>query len=218
MRLRFEWVGVLVALFASRVASADGTRADGSHTDTTFGRIEGDVGVVGGAGVAFGPRAPRAALDVRLRYLDTIGLFGTYEDASILGTTSEPRRVIATGVELRPLFLGRWLTGREIASGRLDLAIDSFGFELGAFFAQPTAGSFSSRPGVQLGLGLELPFFAKASGPWIGLHGGVRWSDAALGGTGSDSPLDRSLYFAVTLAWHQLFVTHVVDAGDRAPR
>jgi hypothetical protein len=218
MRFRFEILAC--ALVMARTASAEPTRADqsGSRTDTSFGRIDGDLGVVFGAGVAIGPRAPRGALDLRVRYIDTIGLFATYEDAPVFGTSSDPRRVFSSGVELRPLFLGRWLTGREIASGRLDLAIDSIGIELGAVFAQPIGGEFPSRPGVQLGLGIELPFFASASGPWIGLHGGVRWSDAAIAGTGADAPADRAMYLAITLSWHQLFLAHAVDAGDRAPR
>jgi hypothetical protein len=218
MRSRFELVVAMVAVLAGREASAE-TRADESaRRDASFGRLEGDVGIVGGAGVVVGPRSPRAALDLRLRYLDTIGLFADYEDAPILGTSSDPRRVFASGLELRPLFLGRWLTGRELSAGRIDLAIDSIGLELGAVFAQPIGSSFSGRPGVQVGLGIELPFLASASGPWLGLHGGVRWSDAALGGTGADTAFDRSLYFAITLAWHQLFLAHAVDVGDRAPR
>ncbi len=223
MRSRSDLVVTLVvALSCAASPAAAEPRADLSgtqgHTDSTYGRIEGDVGIVAGAGIAGGPRAPRAALDLRLRYLDTIGVFGTYEDASIIGTSSEPRRLIATGVELRPLFLGRWLTGRDLASGRMDLVIDSIGIELGTVFTQPVGTSFSARPGIQLGLGLELPFLASANGPWIGLHGGIRWSDAAISGAPLAGPNDRALYLGVTLAWHQLFLAHAVDAGDRAPK
>lgn len=224
MRSRSSLLAAILAAVLSfaRSADADSTRADLSSgkggADGSYGRIEGDLGVVAGAGVAIGPRAPRGALDLRVRYLDTIGVFGTYEDASFLGTSSEPRRLIATGVELRPLFLGRWLTGRDFGSGRLDLIIDSIGLELGAVFQQPLGTSFSARPGIQFGLGLELPFLASANGPWIGLHGGIRWSDAAISGAPLAGPDDRALYLSVTLAWHQLFLAHAVDAGDRAPK
>ena len=188
------------------------------HADTTYGRIEGDLAVVAGVGAAVGARGPRGAADLRLRYLDTVGVWGTYEDGVMLGSASEPRRVLSTGVELRPLFLARWLQGAELGLGRVDLAIDSLGLEIGAFFAQPQGGAFGQRPGLQLGLGLELPVLARASGPWIGLHGGVRWSDHALDGADAPGPADRALFLAVTLSWHQLFGGHVVDVGDKAPR
>ena len=81
-----------------------------------------------------------------MRYLETAGLFLTYEDGAIFGNAAEPVRVLAGGLELRPLFLGRWLTGRELGNARLDLALDSLGLELGGFFAQPQAGSFGAAP------------------------------------------------------------------------
>jgi hypothetical protein len=190
--------------------------------DTTYGRIEGDLGVIGGAGLALGPRTPRATLDLRLRYLDTAGIFVTYEDGSPFSgteTRSDPPRVLAGGIEIRPLFLARWLRGQEIGVGRLDLAIDSLGFELGAFTSQPDGtSSLVERPGLELGLGLELPVLPQASGPWIGLHSGIRWSDAALGGDPVRQPSDRALYLAITLSWHQLFGAHVVDVRDTAPQ
>ena len=72
-----------------------------------------------------------------------------------------------------------------------------------------------SRPGLQAGLGVELPFFATASGPFVGLHGGVRWSDAALSGGPLEGPSDRALYLTISAGWQQLFGGHVVDLGDR---
>jgi hypothetical protein len=211
----------LAASFTASARAADEARPTSfpsSQDDATYGRIDGDLAVVVGAGVAVGPRSPRGAVDLRFRYIDTAGIFVTYEDGKIFGDGAEPLRVIAAGVELRPLFLGRWLTGREIGNGRVDLLIDSFGIELGGFFAQPVGGSLGSRPGLQVGLALELPILAHASGPFIGLHGGVRWGDSALSGEPITLPSDRAAYLAITLAWHQVFGGHVVDARDTAPR
>jgi hypothetical protein len=210
------------AVFARGARAADPPRVEQSekkaNEDTTYGRIEGDIAFVFGAGVTMAPRAPRATLDARIRYLETVGLFFDYEDAPIFSWDSEPRRVLAGGVEVRPLFLGRWLTGYELARGRLDLMLDSIGLELGGVLTQPVGASFSSRAGVQAGLGFEVPILAQATGPWIGFHGGVRWSDAAITGGNTDSPVDRAAFLSITLAWHQLIVTHIVDAGDGAPR
>jgi hypothetical protein len=186
--------------------------------DTTYGRIDGDVSLAFGAGITLAPRAPRLAADFRLRYVDTIGAWVTYEEGPLIGSSSDPRRVFASGLEIRPLFLGRWLQGWELGSPRFDLALDSLGLELGAFFAQPEGARFGSRPGFQVGLGLEVPIFETASGPWIGFHGGARWSDTALGGSVIQGPSDRSLFLSITVRWHFFLGTHVVDIGDRAPQ
>jgi hypothetical protein len=183
---------------------------DGSH-----GRFDGDLAIAGAAGMTIGPRGPRAGADLRFRYLSTAGLFATYEDGPLVGSDTEPRRALAFGVEVRPLFLARWATNRELGLPRLDLFIDSLALELGAVFVQPEGARFGARPGLQAGLGLELPFFATASGPFLALHGGVRWSDAALSGGPLDGPSDRAAYLTIAIGWQQLFGGHVVDLGDR---
>jgi hypothetical protein len=214
--------GMAVITVASAAPAYAQKRIDDSaaraNTDTSYGRIEGDLALVLGAGATVAPRGPRATLDFRARYLDTAGLFFSYEDAPLVSSGAEPRRIMATGLELRPLFIARWATGRHSAQGRLDLLIDSFGLELGLLFAQPSGSAFASRPGLQAGLGVELPVFARATGIWIGIHGGLRWSDLALGGADTASANDRAAYLSLTLAWHQLIYTGAVDVGDARVR
>jgi hypothetical protein len=200
------------------VGAARAQETRGAKPDSTYGRLDGDVALVAGAGLAVGPRSPRATAEIRVRYLETAGLFFTYEDGKALGGGSEPIRVLSGGLELRPLFMGRWLTGRESGKARLDLMVDSLAIELGGFFEQPIGGSLGQRPGFQAGLGLEIPILAAASGPWIGLHGGLRWSDGTLGGDPIVGPADRAAFLSITVAWHQIVGTHVVDVGDRSLR
>lgn len=209
-------LGLCTAAALLLFGAAGAARAE--ETDTSYGRIEGDVSASLGLGAALGPRAPRAAADLRLRYLWTAGVFVTYEDGPLLGSTSEPRRVFATGVELRPLFLVRWLQGLETGNAYVDLTIDSLGFELGAVFEEPVGRPFGSRAGLQAGVGLQLPMLPHATGPVIGVHGGARWSDAALAGRAIERPSDRALYLLVTIAWQQAFKAHIVDLGDRDSR
>jgi hypothetical protein len=215
MRLFRHLAGIQIVGGVS-FAFAGEARADGG-VDTTYGRIDGDLGLVFGAGATFGPRAPRATLDVRVRYLDTAGIFTSYEDG-IVANGSDPRRVFAAGFEIRPLFLARWLVGRELGRARLDLLLDSFGLELGTFFEQPSGGSFDAAPGLQAGIGLEVPILAQARGPWIAFHGGARWSDASLEGQAIATPQDRALFLSVTLAYHQVVAAHLVDFRDTAVR
>ncbi|MBX3188197.1 MAG: hypothetical protein KF819_14340 [Labilithrix sp.] len=205
---------IRVALVALALAHGGRAFAADASTDPSYGRIDGDLSVGAGAGATFGPRGPRAALDLRLRYLWTAGVFVTYEDGPLLGGDAEPKRALASGIEIRPLFLARWLTGRETGKPYLDLTLDSIGLELGAVFMQPEGARFGARPGLQAGLGIQLPVLPRATGPVIGLHGGARWSDAALAGHPVLGAADRSMYLLVTVAWQQVFGGHVVDLGD----
>lgn len=214
MKLRFAAAFAL----SSSLAFTGVARASDVVTDPSHGRIDGDLAAVASAGLTFGPTDPRLAADVRFRYLSTAGLFGTYEDGPAIGSDSDPRRVLAVGIELRPLFLARWFQGHETGNAYFDLTLDSFALELGAVFVQPDGRGFASQAGLQAGLGLELPIFPNATGPLIGLHGGCRWSNDALGGGAIQSPADRSLYLMLVVGWQQVFGGHVVDFDDRAPR
>jgi hypothetical protein len=208
-------VALLAVLFAA--GRSEGT-AFAQDYDPSHGRVDGDLTVVAGLGAAVAERGASAEGEIRLRYLESAGVFAAYEEGALFDSSAQPQRLLATGLELRPLFLARWLQGYETPSARLDLTLDSIGLELGAVFAQRPGGPFGSEFGVQLGLGVEIPLLERATGPWIGVHGGVRWSDAALASGSVRGPMDRTGFLVLTLAWHQLLVTHIVDLGDRAPR
>lgn len=217
MRWGCRRAAVAGGVAASLVTGTAGARAD-EVVDPTRGRIEGDVTVAAGVGATLAPRGPRVEGEVRLRYLETTGLFATFEDGALIPSEAEPRRVVAAGIELRPLFLFRWLQGLEARRPALDLAVDSVALELGAVFQQPAGAAFWTRPGLQAGLGVELPLFARATGVWVGIHGGVRWSDSALSSGVAGNADDRSAYLSLALAWHQVVAAHLVDLGDEAPR
>lgn len=205
-----------LAFAAGACISASAAQAHAAEPkDGAHGRIDGDMAVEIGAGIGVGPRSPRAVGDLRFRYLSMTGAFLTYEDGPLVGSSSEPKRAVATGLEIRPLFLARWFTGRSSGKPYLDLALDSIALELGAVFLQPQGEKIGSRPGLQAGLGVELPIFPSATGPFVALHGGARWSDAALSGGPLAGPSDRALFLNVVLAWQQVFGAHVVDLGDR---
>ena len=194
--------------------------ANGSDTtvDPSYGRIEGDVTAVGGAGAVLGSGGVRAEAELRLRYLETAGVFGTYEDSLAAGSGVEPQRVLAVGLELRPIFLFRWLEGAETQRARLDLALDSIALELGATFSQPTGSTFASQPGIEFAVALELPLLERAAGPWIGVRGVLRWSNGLLASGQTIGPDDRQVLLALTLAWHEILSVHIVDVGDRPVR
>lgn len=202
---------------ASLALPAAEARAEG-RPEPTYGRLQGDVTLVAGLGGVVAARGGRAEGELRLRYLESAGLFATYEDGALVGSAAEPTRVLSAGLELRPLFLARWLTGRESQRARFDLVVDSLGLELGGMLEQPAGGGFASRTGMQAGLGVEVPILARATGPWLAFHVGVRWSEEALASGAVANADDRSGFVAITLAWHQVVVTHAADVGDEAPR
>jgi hypothetical protein len=172
-------------MIASFVALAD--------VDAAYGRLNGDVAIAASAGMAAGATTPRFDGDLRLRYLQTAGLFGTVEagDGSLL----------ATGIELRPLFVSRWALGNELGNPPLDMLIDSAALELGVAFLHPGGGR-----ALQASVGLELPLFPTATGPFVGVHAGARWNEDALAGNGAAAG-----FVAISLGWQQIFTGHVVD-------
>ncbi len=207
--------GVLLA--GALVLAGGPAQADGA-VDPSYGRVQGDLTLGLGLGATIAEGGTRAEGELRVRYLESVGLFGAYEDGPPVSSSSEPARVLVGGLEVRPFFLYRWLQGHETRRAWLDLAIDSLGLELGALAMQPAGTSFGSQSGVQAGLGLELPLLGEATGLWLGVHGGVRWGDVAIATGTVSSTDDRSAFVSLTLAWHQVVVAHVVDVGDEAPR
>jgi hypothetical protein len=222
MRWRLELPARLAARIACGAALAGVAAGPGvawaADPDPTYGRINGDLTAAFGLGATVASQGVRAEAELRLRYLETAGAFVAYEDGGIIGSGADPVRVLAGGVELRPLFLFRWLRGHEVERATLDLVVDSVGLELGAIAVAPPAGASAWRSGLQAGLGLELPALARANGPWLGLHAGMRWSGDALATGAVPVAGDHSAFVAITLAWHQLFASHIVDLGDEAPR
>jgi hypothetical protein len=180
--------------------------------DTSYGRLEGDSAIAISAGAAFDVRGVRGAIDVRYRYLHSAGVFLGYEEG--FGGGAEPLRLGIAGFELRPLFLARWLQGKEIGSPYLDLLIDSIGFELGAFVAQPEFGDFGSSAGLSFGIGLEFPFLPHAWGPFLAVHAAFRWSREALSAADTTTVDVRAFVVTVAFGYQAVFGSHVIDMGD----
>lgn len=154
----------------------------------------------------------RGAIDVRYRYLQSAGIFLGYEEG--FGAGSEPLRLAIAGFEVRPLFLARFLRGAEIGWPRVDLLIDSIGFELGAFVAQPAFGDFGSSAGLSFGLGAEFPFLPQATSPFLAVRAALRWSREALSAADTTTVDVRAFVVTVAFGFQGVFGGHMVDVGD----
>ncbi len=201
--------GVLL-LVPGRARAADG--------DGAYGRLDGDMTLVGGLGGGLFSSTGRTALtaDVRLRYLEAAGAFVQYEEADALkrgDTAGDVRRSVAAGVELRPLFPARFLKNKQGSGRFFDLLIDSFAIDLGTWFSVRRASAVQ-RPGLLAGLAIEAPITGNASGLWLRLSVNARWSAQRLEGEGSGDPGGRTLFLGLGFAWHEVLGAHVVDRGD----
>jgi len=183
-------------------------------TDGVYGRFDGDIDLSLAGGATFGPSGPSAAAMARAVFFQTAGIYGVYTDALGRSDVALPRSV-GLGVTIRPLFIPRWSFDLERGPAIVDLTIDSIAFDLGVIWPASRNGSFTERPGMEAALGAEVPLFGKASGPFLGARGALRWRSSELGGH-DDNGLKPALF--VTLSWHAIVDANIVDAGDRRLR
>ncbi len=216
-RPRFRRAALACAA-AALLSALSGPRAARASTgDGAYGRLDGDldlsIGLAGG--VLLGQKRPVASVDARVRYFESAGFVVQYEETDALAKATAPgdyKRGFLAAVELRPLFPIRFLKAKESGHAFPDLVLDSLGLEVGAWWSA-VEGPSTQRPGLHLGLGLELPLAARASGPWLRVGGALRWSAPRL--DGQSDPGTRVALLTLGLAWHGMVGAHVVDAGDR---
>lgn len=158
-------------LSAATVRAAEGDRPTRLHaplpgSDGVYGRLDASLALAAGAGAELEAGAPRGALRVSAHYLWTAGVYARYSDA-LGGGAVRPSRVASFGVDLRPLFLPRFALDSERGPALLDLTVDSFSLNAGAYLAQPQARAFGDEQGFELGMGFGVPLLGRARGPWL---------------------------------------------------
>ena len=135
---------------------------------------------------------------------------GVYTDALGRSGADLPRS-IGVGVTLRPLFIPRWAFDLQRGPAILDLTLDAIAFDLGLIWPADRSGAFGERPGMEAALGTEVPLLGKASGPFVGARGALRWRSSEFAGH-DDNGLHPALF--VTLSWHAIVDANIVDIGD----
>ena len=206
MRPTLSAAALLATLGAAAPASAGGP-------DGLYGRFDGDLELRFAAGAALARGGPALAAQVTALYLCTAGVYVHYADA--LGAAG-PRatRSLATGLHLAPVFLARYASDLERGPARADLLLDSLAFEIGPFWAEPRGARWATTPGLEIALGLAFPTLGRATGPFLGVRGALRWRPGDfVAGAGGDA-LERGALLSLTLGWHQVVRSHLVDAGD----
>jgi hypothetical protein len=206
-------LGFAIALLAAALPC----RAAEGEPDGVYGRLDGDLDLRLGAGVAVAKGGPQLAASVSALYMSTAGLYVHYTDA--LGSEGPAViRSIATGVTLEPLFLGRYALDLERGPARLDLFLDSISLQMGAFWDLPRGSAFARDPGFEFALGFGFPILPRATGPVIGVRGALRFGAPALAGEANGNIIDKGALLSITLSWRHILPMNIVDAGDRAMR
>ena len=204
-----------MAALALAAAVLSAPPAIAQDTDGSYGRVEGDLLFVGSAAAALTQGGPQLETHVSLLYLSTAGGYFRYVES--FGNDAAPfARLIGVGLELRPLFLGRYGLDLEQGPAHLDLFVDSIALVIGPTWSSPIAAgaSFEPRPGLELGAGVEIPCLPSANGPYIGVLGLARFGPDDVAGAPEASFLERGSSLLLTLAWHQVFDAGLVDLRD----
>lgn len=198
----------LATMIAALAAAAPARAED----DGVYGRLDGDLELRAEAGAGFASGGPSLAAGVSALYLGTAGIYVHYTDA--LGAPdADVTRSIAAGLHLEPLFLARYASDYEHGPARLDLLVDSFGLEVGSFWAAPRGSGLRVEPGLELAATLAVPLGARVLGPFLGLRGALRLRQDDAAGA-----LDRAGLFSLTLSFRTNVSLHLVDAGDALAR
>jgi len=159
--------------------------SDSSNWDGAYGRFAGRLELGVGLGAEFSGSTPLMVARMTLHYFSTAGIYAQYATGF---TDSEwgpatpthpaskgtPGR-LSVGVDLRPLFLPRFVEDYEQGPAFLDLTIDSVSLAVGGFWQVVPGGKFGAVRGVEASLGGGIPLFAQASGLWIRFRAFGRW-------------------------------------------
>jgi hypothetical protein len=208
---------VLAVGAALAVSLAGASRAHADDGDGAYGRLDGDVLLVGEAGLAYVDGAPGLVVGGRALYLSTAGFYARYVEAFAQQGVAAPRQ-IGGGVELRPLFLARFAQDWEQGPPRLDLFLDSFALAIGTFWWSQPERSLDPLPGLELATSLEFPFTETGWGPRIGALASYRLSQGDAGVRGKPDIDARASFVALQLSWHGILDVGLVDVGDALVR
>lgn len=157
------WVWVWLVLAMPYTARAQEHRGD------AYGRLASETTLTLGLGAGaqlIEPQSLSVIGDVRLRYLESVGLVFSPE------YRSSGIAAFHLAVEVRPLFWWRFLTAKQTGDYRLDMWLDSIGFELGTSYLTESS---DSKPALMLGAGCDIPLWGRIRPEVIFLHVGVRY-------------------------------------------
>lgn len=202
----------LLGLALGLVGAPATARAD----DGVYGRFEGDLLLSAGAGAGLAAGGPSFAAEGRALFLSSVGPYLAYADGFGSEGPDVARR-LGAGVSVAPLFLARYASDAERGPAWLDLFVDSLALDAGVAWLAPAGGTLDETPGLELAVALAVPLGAHATGFFLEPRLALLLSDAALRGDPRGPLPDAQAAVTLTLAYHAIVASHLVDAGDRRP-
>jgi len=197
---RAAFVAVLLAIVAEVVprpahAESANVRSVPGTSDGVYDRFDGDLDLGLALGAEFGSAGkPAPAARASAHYF---WLAGVYVAGRIKAGDESAASLFGIGVDLRPLFVPRWVKAYETGPGLFDLTLDSLSLSLGAFWSQPAEHAPQSQRGFDAQLGFGIPLLARAAGPWLEARGALRYPDGA----------ERQEALFLALSWHGFVFT-----------
>jgi len=199
--LLVTWELVCAQPAHAQTAAEGAPRDDKASGDGVYGRFDGDLDLALGLGAELGSAGhPAPALRASAHYFSMAGVYALGRIKA--GDESAPS-LFGVGVDLRPLFVPRWVKGLQTGSALFDLTLDSLSLSLGAFWAQRLEHSPRPNRGFDAQLGFGVPLLATAAGPWLEARGALRYPDGA----------SREEAVLLLLSWHG-FVTTPFSRGS----
>jgi hypothetical protein len=160
--------------------------------DGVYGRFGGNTDFSLKLGGHVSESQLAGSVGASVHYYSTVGLSLDYVEA--LSSDTRQLRGLSVGSELRPLFLPRFLLGRQQGPAWLDLTLDSVAIGFGGYWAQ-AEGEQPNGLGIWTSAGIGVPLLGLSTGPWLELRALRRFPDPQLA---------RSAHNAlfVYLSWH----------------
>ena len=181
--------------------------------DRSYGRFDGDLALAGELALVASEDGPALGVRATASYLTMAGAYAEYDEGLDRQGESMARR-LSGGIELRPLFLARFVGDLETGAPLFDLWLDSLGFGLGTFITWHPAMACAEncqRQGLEFAGRMALPLLARANGPFVALRGGARFEM----GTPATGSLDETVAFgALSIGFEGLIPTGLLR---RAP-
>lgn len=193
-----------------------GTPARLHAADGAYGRFDGDLLLTAGAGASIAEGGPRFAALGRALFLSSAGLYVAYDDTLGRGDATVPRR-LGTGVTLAPLFPARFATDAERGPAWFDLFVDSLCLETGVAWTASQDRGLGGTPGLELGIGVSIPLGTWSSGLFVDTRATALFSDVVMRAESRRPDGHAEAALTLTLAYHGIVSTHLVDPKDRRP-
>ncbi len=188
--------GMVVAAFVLPASTAAALWPPKPESDGVYGRFHGDTDLSLKLGGMIRDSQLAGSVGASAHYYSLLGITGDYSESLVADALHA--RSFSVGMELRPLFLPRWLLGLEQGPAWVDLTLDSACLGFGAYFSDAGTELDEGSRGAWVSLGFGIPVLGYVGGPWVELRALRRFPDPDAFNADAHNAL------LVYLSWHHV--------------